>query len=123
MADHILIIEDNAVNLELLVFALNAFGFSVKSAMSAEQGLGMVRQESPAIILSDIQMPGMDGYELARTLKADPALRHIPLVGVSALALAGDRERALHCGFDDYVFKPVDFQLLREVLSRFAVVA
>lgn len=122
MGAHVLVIEDNAINLELLVYALKAFGHEVQSAMSATRGLEMVRDAQPAIILCDIQMPGMDGYQFAATLKADPTLNHIPLIGVSALAMVGDRDKAMLAGFDDYLPKPVDFEALQARLQRFGIV-
>jgi len=119
MSRHVLVIEDNVINLELLVCALTAFGHQVQSAMSGEQGQEKVRSDPPAIILCDIQMPGMDGYQFAQWLKAEPAFGQIPLIGVSALAMAGDRDKAIQAGFDDYLSKPVDFDTMRSSLARF----
>lgn len=121
MGAHVLVIEDNAINLELLVYALKAFGHEVHSATSAVRGLEMARQHPPAVILCDIQMPGMDGYQFAAEVKADPALDRIPLIGVSALAMVGDRDKAMLAGFDDYLAKPVDFEALQASLRRFGI--
>jgi two-component system cell cycle response regulator len=121
MSSHVLVIEDNVINLELLVYALTAFGHQVQSAMSGLEGQAKVRQDRPAVILCDIQMPGMDGYQFAQWLKAEPELNKIPLIGVSALAMMGDRDKALRAGFDDYLSKPVDFNLLRASLTRFGM--
>lgn len=122
MRAHVLVIEDNAINLELLVYALKAFGHEVQSAVSAVRGLEMARISPPAVILCDIQMPGMDGYQFAAAVKADPVLQGIPLIGVSALAMVGDRDKAMLAGFDDYLAKPVDFEALQASLNRFAIV-
>lgn len=121
MPAHVLVIEDNAINLELLVYALKAFGHEVQSAMSATRGLEMARREPPSVILCDIQMPGMDGYQFAAAVKADDALCRIPLIGVSALAMVGDRDKAMLAGFDEYLAKPVDFEALQASLHRFGV--
>lgn len=121
MPGHVLIIEDNAINLELLVYALTAFGHQVQSANSGSQGQDMVKRDPPAIILCDIQMPGMDGYQFAAWLKNEPALSQIPLIGVSALAMVGDRDKAMKAGFDDYLSKPVDFEVLRSSLTKFGM--
>ena len=121
MGAHVLVIEDNAINLELLVYALKAFGHEVQSATSAVRGLEMARQQPPAVILCDIQMPGMDGYEFAAAVKTDPALDRVPLIGVSALAMVGDRDKAMLAGFDDYLAKPVDFEALQGSLRRFGI--
>lgn len=118
---HILVIEDNAINLELLVYALTAFGYEVQSATSASAALALARNEAPALILCDIQMPGMDGYQFGEALHADPVLTRVPLIGVSALAMVGDRDKALRAGFDDYLAKPVDFDVLQACLRRFGV--
>ncbi|MFT3857840.1 MAG: response regulator [Aquabacterium sp.] len=122
MRTHVLVIEDNAINLELLVYALKAFGHEVQSATSGITGLEMAQRDPPALILCDIQMPGMDGYQFAKTVKTDPALEKVPLVGVSALAMVGDRDKAMLAGFDDYLAKPVDFEALQQTLARFGIV-
>jgi CheY-like chemotaxis protein len=122
MPAHVLVIEDNAINLELLVYALSAFGHQVQSATSAARGLEMARLDIPAVILCDIQMPGMDGYQFAAAVKADAALGRVPLIGVSALAMVGDQDKALRAGFDDYLAKPVDFEALQASLNRFGIV-
>lgn len=107
MAARILVIEDNATNLQLMVYLLRAFGHTVLTAMSGEEGLEAARRESPELIICDIQLPRLDGYEVARRLKSHPALRAIPLVAVTALAMVGDREKVLTAGFDGYLAKPI----------------
>jgi two-component system cell cycle response regulator len=104
----ILIIEDNATNLDLLSFLLRACGYTPVPASTGEEGLMLVRQEPIKLIICDIQLPGIDGYEVARRIKADPPLCHIPLLAVTALAMVGDRDRILSAGFDGYISKPID---------------
>ena len=108
MSARILIIEDTEISLELMSYLLGAFGYTVRAAMDGEMGLESARSEPPDLILCDIQMPRMDGYEVARLCKADPALRHIPLVAVTAMAMVGDREKILDSGFQGYLSKPID---------------
>jgi CheY-like chemotaxis protein len=104
----ILVIEDNADNLDLMVYLLEAFGHTVTTAVDGAGGLAAVPREMPEIVLCDLHLPGIDGYEVCRRLKADPALRRIPLIAVTASAMAGDRDRGLATGFDGYIAKPID---------------
>ena len=104
----ILVVEDNRINMELMLYMLKAWGHRVVTAASAAEALALARAEAPQLIISDVQMPGMDGYELARTIKADPQLRHIPLLALTAYAMVGDRERARAAGFDGYFSKPIE---------------
>jgi CheY-like chemotaxis protein len=108
MAVRILLLEDNPANLELMTYLLRAFGHTVLTAEDGRQGLHSARQEQPDLIICDVQLPEMDGYAVAAALKADPALRKIPLVAVTALAMVGDRDRMLAAGFDGYLAKPID---------------
>lgn len=104
----ILVVEDNPINLELTTYLLRAAGHEVLAAADGVAGLAAATRERPDLIVCDIQMPGLDGYEVARALKADPALRRVPLLAVTALAMVGDRERAMAAGFDQHVSKPID---------------
>lgn len=104
----ILVIEDNAENLELMVYLLEAFGHTVITAVDGTSGLAAAPRERPEIVLCDLHLPGIDGYEVCRRLKADPGLRRIPLIAVTASAMAGDRARGLATGFDGYIAKPID---------------
>jgi CheY-like chemotaxis protein len=119
MSKRILVIEDNPVNLELLTDLLEAFGFTVLAAHGGAQGIELVRQEKLDLIICDIQMPGMDGYEVAAYLKRDPMLRRIPLVAVTALAMVGDREKVLAAGFDGYIDKPISPELFKKQVEGF----
>ena len=104
----ILVIEDNPTNLQLVVYLLEAFGHEVKQAMEGAQGIELARREKPELILLDIYMPKMDGYEVARRLRADPECEHLRVIAVTALAMVGDREKLLASGFDRYMSKPID---------------
>ena len=102
----ILIVENNPDNMELAVFLLQSAGHTVLSAVDAEAGLALARDELPDLILMDIQLPVMDGYEATRRIKADPALRTIPIIAVTSHALSGGEEKARAAGCDDFVPKP-----------------
>src|SRR4051812_2065122 len=107
MSARILIIEDKQANLDLMTYLLEAFGHSVKTAMDGEEGLAALRREAPDVVVCDINLPRIDGYEVARQIRADPALRPLPLIAVTALAMVGDREKVLAAGFDGYIAKPI----------------
>ena len=107
----ILIVEDVEMNRDLLVQLLED-RYQVVEAANGEQGLELARREQPDLILLDISLPEMDGYEVARRLRADPVLGRIPLIAVTAHAMAGDRQRTLEQGFDDYLAKPIDEEQL-----------
>ena len=91
-----------------MTYLLRAFGYTPHAAADGEAGLEAARGEPFDLIVCDIQLPVMDGYEVARRLKADPALRTVPLVAVTALAMVGDRDKVLAAGFDGYIAKPID---------------
>jgi two-component system cell cycle response regulator len=103
----VLVIEDNPANLELMSYLLQAFGHTVLTATDGVAGIETVRRDAPDLIVCDIQLPGIDGFEVARRLKIDPKLRTIPLVAVTALAMVGDRDKVLAAGFDGYIAKPI----------------
>jgi CheY-like chemotaxis protein len=104
----ILLVEDNENNRYLSNFLLTREGFTVVAVTTGLQALEAVRAEKPDLILMDIQMPEMDGYETAQRLKNEPDAAHIPIVGVSSFAMASDRDRALQAGFAGYIEKPID---------------
>lgn len=103
----ILIIEDNVASLELIRYLLEAFGHTVLTAVDGQEGLEAVRREAPDLILCDVRLPRMDGFEVARRLKGHPTLCTIPLVAVTAYAMVGDRDMMLKAGFDGYIPKPI----------------
>jgi CheY-like chemotaxis protein len=104
----ILVIEDNPTNMELMTYLLTAFGHQPTPALDGELGLEMVRSQPFDLIICDVQLPKVDGYEVVRQLKNDAELSRTPIVAVTALAMVGDRERVLASGFDGYVSKPID---------------
>ncbi len=107
MPARILIIEDNPASLELMTYILRAFGYETLSAADGEAGLEIARRGLPDLIVCDIGLPKMDGYEVAARLKDHLTLRNTPLVAVTALAMVGDRERVISAGFDGYITKPI----------------
>jgi two-component system cell cycle response regulator len=104
------VIEDNPTNLDLMTYLLNAFGHTSLTAADGEEGLQAAQRETPDLIICDLQLPRLNGYEVARWLKSHPDLRATPLVAVTALAMVGDREKVLAAGFDGYIAKPIDPQ-------------
>lgn len=113
----ILVIEDNAINLELMSYTLRAWGHDPVLAQDAEVGLELARRERPELIICDIKLPGRDGYSVARELKADPLLRQVPLVALTAFAMVGDHSLALAAGFDAHFAKPIDPARFMEALQ------
>jgi two-component system cell cycle response regulator DivK len=117
----ILVIEDNPDNMFLTVFLLESAGHTVLSAIDAEAGLTLARDELPNLILMDIQLPGMDGLEATVLLKRDDATRAIPVIALTALAMKGDEERIRAAGCDGYISKPIGIQdFLATVAARLA---
>ncbi len=104
----VLVVEDNEVNLELMRYLLSAYGHEVLAARDGEEGLRMLRQMRPEIVVCDMEMPRLDGPGLARAARADPSIGTIPLLAVTSNAMVGDRARFLDAGFDDYHAKPID---------------
>jgi two-component system cell cycle response regulator len=119
MSARILVIEDNATNLDLMAYLLTAFGHTPLTAHDGEEGLLAAQRERPDLIICDMQLPILDGYEVARWLKSHPNLRAIPLVAVTALAMVGDRDKVLASGFDGYIAKPIDPQTFVGQVERF----
>ena len=104
----ILIIEDHPENLELMRFLLDAHGHAVIVAGDGERGLALAREHIPDLILCDIHLPGKDGFQVARDIRRDPRLRTTPLLAVTALAMASDREKGMKSGYDGYIAKPIE---------------
>ena len=115
----ILVIEDNRANLDLMTYLLEAFGYTPLAATNGEQGLEMVRRQLPDLVICDIQMPDLDGYQVAQQLKNHPALRAIPLVAVTAYAMVGDRDKVLEVGFDGYIAKPINPETFVTEVEKF----
>jgi len=115
----VLVVEDNAANLELIVALLEQERCEVLVAGTADAGLQIARTARPDVILMDIQLPGMTGYEAARQLKADPSTAAIPIIAVTAQAMRGDEAMAREAGCDAYLTKPVDRKAFERAIRRF----
>ena len=119
MPARVLVVEDDATNLELTIVLLEEAGYEALTATSAEAALRLAAAERPDLILMDLQLPGMTGYEAARRLKADPTTAAIPVVALTADAKRGTEARAKGAGCDGYLTKPLETAALRATLRRF----
>jgi two-component system, cell cycle response regulator DivK len=115
----VLVVEDNPLNLKLVRDVLLSAGFEVVEARSGEEGVAQARARTPDVILMDLQLPGIDGTQAMRMIKADPAATDVPIVALTAFAMADDRERALRSGFDGYLSKPISVRDLPRQISEF----
>ena len=118
MSLRILLVEDNPQNRYLMTFLLEKHGYTVEVAEDGEQALAMLHESSPDLILMDMQLPRVDGYEATRRIKASDRLRSIPLVALTAHSMKGDRTKAIEAGCDAYVTKPVDADEIIAVIER-----
>ena len=116
--ERILIVDDNTINLKLVRVLLAAEGFDVRTAEDATEATAVVEAFHPHLILMDIQLPGVDGLELSRRLKSDPANRDLVIVALTAYAMKGDEERALAAGCDGYIAKPIDTRTLSAFIAE-----
>jgi len=114
----ILIVDDNAANLKLMNFVLSSSGYDVHTATDGETALALLEAWHPRLILLDLQLPGINGFEVARRLKGAPETRGIVIVAVTAYAMTGDEQRALDAGCDHYLTKPVDTRALPGFVAR-----
>ena len=115
--DTILIVDDNPVNMKLIRILLTGEGYDVRIAADAKEALEVLTEVHPSLILMDIQLPGIDGLELTRRLKAEPTTRDITIVGLTAYAMKGDEERILAAGCDGYIAKPIDTRTLPDYIK------
>ncbi len=115
----VLVVEDNQDNMTLIVDVLDSMGYATIEAKDGQEGLEKARSDAPDLILMDLSLPRMDGWTATRHIKADPALRSIPVIALTAHAMVGDRERAMEAGCDDYVTKPISITDLMEKLSQY----
>ena len=115
----ILLVEDNEMNRDMLSRRLLKQGFEMVLAVDGEQAVALARSEAPDLILMDISLPGLDGWEATRLLKTMPETRSIPIIALTAHAMAGDREKSLAAGCNDYDTKPIDFRRLLEKIQGF----
>lgn len=113
----ILIVEDNEMNRDMLSRRLERRGYQVLLAVDGAEGVAVTREQRPDLVLMDMSLPVMDGWTATRVLKDDEATRGIPVIGLTAHAMAGDREKCLEAGCDDYDTKPVEFARLVEKIT------
>ena len=113
----ILLVEDNEMNRDMLSRRLQKRGYDVVLAEDGQQGVSLAQSEAPVLILMDMSLPVLDGWEATRQLKAAPATRSIPVIALTAHAMAGDRERALEAGADDFDTKPIELTRLLEKID------
>ena len=118
-AECVLVIEDEPMNLELAVEVLELDGYSVRTATTAERGLELAALERPAVILMDLGLPGISGYEATQRLKADPVTAAIPVIALTAMVMKSDEFNARRAGCDAYLTKPLDGTTLCETVRRF----
>ncbi|HAE60093.1 MAG TPA: response regulator [Anaerolineae bacterium] len=118
MAIKVLLVEDNQDNQDLMRFLLERNGYEVVTALNGKQALVSARQEQPDVVLMDLTMPEMNGWEAAAAMKADPALANIPLIAVTAHTLPGDRRKTLGAGFDNYISKPINVRMFDHIVSQ-----
>jgi two-component system cell cycle response regulator DivK len=119
MAQRILVAEDEPDNRRIVVKVLAMEGYTVLEAIDGGSALELARREHPDLIVLDLAMPGIDGWEAARRLKADPRTADIPIIALTAFAMRGDEERAREAGCDGYLSKPCRPQTIREIVARF----
>jgi CheY-like chemotaxis protein len=120
MSDYpVLVVEDNPLNMKLVRSLLQLDGFRVLEAVDAEAGIRLARSENPVLILMDIQLPGIDGLEATKLLKADRGLRNIPVVALTSYAMEGDRRRAFAAGCVDFIAKPIDVKNFASTLYKY----
>jgi len=113
----VLLVEDNEMNRDMLSRRLERKGFDVVYAQDGNIAVNLASSEQPALILMDMSLPVMDGWEATRRIKADPGTKNIPIIALTAHAMAGDREKAMKAGCEDYDTKPVDFPRLLEKIE------
>jgi CheY-like chemotaxis protein len=115
----ILLVEDNEMNRDMLSRRLVRRGYHVVVAVDGEQGLQLAKAEAPDLILMDMSLPVLDGWEATRQLKAAPETQYIPIIALTAHAMSGDREKAIDAGCNDYDTKPIEFPRLLEKIQAF----
>lgn len=118
MSARILVIEDHPTNRALMHYILTKADYVVLLAEDGLSGLAIARRELPDLIISDIQLPGMDGFALVAAFAADPRLANVPVIAVTASAMSGDRENIIRAGFDDYISKPIEPESFVSQISR-----
>jgi len=115
----VLVVEDDQDNREMVIKILKHNGYLAIEAVNGREAVAKVKAEIPDLILLDLYIPKMDGYEVTKTLKADQGLNHIPIIALTAHAMKGDREEALAAGFDGYIAKPINVRDLPQQIEHF----
>lgn len=115
----ILLVEDNELNRDMLSRRLIRKGYEILIAVNGEDGVASAKQHKPDLILMDMSLPKLDGWDATKAIKADPETAHIPVIALTAHAMAGDREKALEAGCDEYDSKPVDLPRLLSKITPF----
>lgn len=119
MKRKILYIEDNEQNIYLVRFILEKYGYEMHEAREGREGIDRASDVQPDLILLDIQLPQMDGYAVARALRQNPELAHVPIVAVTSYAMTGDREKAIHAGCNGYISKPIDLDKFIDKIRQY----
>lgn len=115
----VLVIEDNEKNRYLISFLLKGAGYDVMEAITGEDGIGMAIRDTPDLVLMDIQLPGIDGYETTRRIRESPVGEKIPIIALTSFAMAGDRTRALAAGCTGYIEKPINPDTILDEIQKF----
>jgi len=119
VGEPILIVDDNPANLKLIRVLLTGEGYQVYTAYDSQEALDAIAKKRPRLILMDLQLPGIDGLELTRRLKADPATKDISIVALTAYAMKGDEDKARAAGCEGYITKPIDTRTLPAMVARY----
>lgn len=117
MGNKILLVEDNELNLDMLSRRLKRKGYEVVTAADGKKGIEAAESERPDLILLDMSLPVLDGWEAAQQIKNNPRIKHIPIIALTAHAMVGDKEKVMQAGCDDYETKPIDFPRLIEKIE------
>ena len=118
MKEKILIVEDNPRNMRLIEMALRAENYTLLKATDGEEALDMARRERPDLIIMDMRLPKMDGFEVTRKLRENLAFSHTPIIGVTAYAMKGDKEKVIECGCNAYLSKPINTRELPGAIAK-----
>lgn len=119
MTKTVLIVDDNELNVKLFNDLLEASGYGTVTTQDGHQAVALAREHAPDLILMDVQLPGISGLDITRTMKSDDGLKQIPVIAVTAHASKEDEERIRQSGCDDYVSKPIDIAMFLETVSRY----
>jgi two-component system cell cycle response regulator DivK len=117
MGWRVLLVEDNYDNFEMVRFLLERAGYTVIGARTGREAVNSTRENKPDVILMDLSLPELDGWEAAREIKNDPEIAHIPLIALTAHTLPGDRKKAMEAGFDNYISKPINVPAFYEIVN------